>query len=501
MSIGVSESQESTIHIGSATFNLPYRNLVPDLSPEEFEALKADIGKRGQLVPIMVDDKLTVIDGHHRLMAIYSLREHEGIKIDPRILIQPGLEESEKEELAVKLNSKRRHLTREQKQEWAAALRGKGWSYPRIAGALGVDQQTVLNWAPERSAFENSKPEQVSGSDGKAYPADQLSDDEIQERRRKVWGLHEEGLSQRAIAKQLDCSIGTVNSDLRAGSYVSAGAADSEATKALLDKVEKLPKGANTRKDAQREASRGAKKEKIEDRAQAFQARGDLTIHHGRLEETELGTEVFDLVITDPPYDVADADIDRPSHTSDLKRNYGDWDKQASYPIEAWAKKIADSMSQGASLYLFISDNLMERWKLALIAAGLEWRQVLVWHKTNPAPQIRQTKWCSAQEFILHLSKGRPKYFNWLGQNEMHSVLTGPIAQGNERLGHATEKPAWILEKLVSVSGQAGMKMLDPFAGSGTSGGAAIKAGLHATLIEPESAHITLIKARFSHVA
>jgi hypothetical protein len=76
------------------------------------------------------------------------------------------------------------HLTREQKQEWAGALRSKGWSYPRIAGALGVVEGSVREWC---STSQNYEVEQTTGSDGKAYPADQLSDDEIQERRRKVW--------------------------------------------------------------------------------------------------------------------------------------------------------------------------------------------------------------------------------------------------------------------------------------------------------------------------
>lgn len=80
------------------------------------------------------------------------------------------------------------HLTREQKQAWAGALRGKGWSYPRIAGALGVSDPTVLAWLGDsRSTSRNLEVEQTTGQDGKQRPAEMPSDDEIQERRRKVW--------------------------------------------------------------------------------------------------------------------------------------------------------------------------------------------------------------------------------------------------------------------------------------------------------------------------
>ena len=40
--------------------------LIPDLTDEEYLALKADIEKRGILIPVEIDKEGNILDGHHR---------------------------------------------------------------------------------------------------------------------------------------------------------------------------------------------------------------------------------------------------------------------------------------------------------------------------------------------------------------------------------------------------------------------------------------------------
>ncbi|HVB27379.1 MAG TPA: ParB N-terminal domain-containing protein, partial [Mycobacteriales bacterium] len=57
--------------------------LFPDLMPEKFAALKAEIAERGVIVPVVIDAETgEVIDGHHRLRAVEQLRS-EGAKVAP----------------------------------------------------------------------------------------------------------------------------------------------------------------------------------------------------------------------------------------------------------------------------------------------------------------------------------------------------------------------------------------------------------------------------------
>jgi site-specific DNA-methyltransferase (adenine-specific) len=99
---------------------------------------------------------------------------------------------------------------------------------------------------------------------------------------------------------------------------------------------------------------------------------------------------------------------------------------------------------------------------------------------------------------MIYLTRGARATWSWLGESEMRNVFTGPAASDSERFGHPTTKPAWLLDKLIRVSGLPGGRLLDPFAGSGTSGVAALSAGMSATLIEPAPEFIQMIRARLA---
>ncbi|MHB8671600.1 MAG: hypothetical protein ACYDAD_13760, partial [Acidimicrobiales bacterium] len=124
--------------------NAPYQ-LLPDLSAEEFAALKADIAERGVLVPVEVDEAGAILDGHHRLRAWSELRA-EGLRVPdyPRI-VRSGLAEVDKRSLVRALNLTRRHLSAVQRRAVIAeALAEEPRRSDRShAAALGVGHKTV----------------------------------------------------------------------------------------------------------------------------------------------------------------------------------------------------------------------------------------------------------------------------------------------------------------------------------------------------------------------
>jgi len=152
---------------------LALSQLLPQLTEEEFQALKADIAERGVQVPVEYDEDGNILDGHHRVKACQEL----GIKDWPRI-VRVGLSEEEKIEHILSLNLNRRHLTKEQKKEIARELRKRGWSYPRIAKVLGVSHVTVMHWCKDMNVEPTCNKLQdgediayVRGLDGKLRPA------------------------------------------------------------------------------------------------------------------------------------------------------------------------------------------------------------------------------------------------------------------------------------------------------------------------------------------
>lgn len=134
--------------------------VMPDLTPIEYEALKADIEERGVLVPVEVDETGAILDGHHRVKAWQELRS-EGVNLPdyPR-MIRTGLTEEQKRNHARSLNVLRRHLSREQRDEVMRAMRADGMTYQEIADRVGVSYGTVHNAAADvniKFDIENSR--------------------------------------------------------------------------------------------------------------------------------------------------------------------------------------------------------------------------------------------------------------------------------------------------------------------------------------------------------
>jgi ParB-like chromosome segregation protein Spo0J len=146
--------------------------LMPDMSPAEFEALKADIAQRGVMVPIDVDESGEILDGHHRYRAWAELHKNEV----PSAIVREGLSEQEKRAFARKNNILRRHLTREQvRQLIAEQLKDSPeWADNRVAEELGVDGKTVGSVRDDLEATsEIPKLDRLVGKDGKTRPRKQ----------------------------------------------------------------------------------------------------------------------------------------------------------------------------------------------------------------------------------------------------------------------------------------------------------------------------------------
>lgn len=138
---------------------------LPDLPPEEFEVLKADIAEKGLQYPVIQDEKGNVLDGHQRERALKEL----GIKHYP-VKVISGLSEQEKWHYAVAVNVKRRHLTTAQKRMLIEQelKRTPDIANNWLAEVLGVDKTTVQS---TRKRLESTcgipKLTKLRGKDGK----------------------------------------------------------------------------------------------------------------------------------------------------------------------------------------------------------------------------------------------------------------------------------------------------------------------------------------------
>ena len=159
------------------TFTLhPVCDLFPEMDAEEYEQLKADIEKNGQIDPIIVTSKGEIIDGRHRYRACQSLGKR--VKSTTRYIADDELLD-----FVISANLRRRHLTDSQRAAIAAEIATLKRGDPANLRSLTQAQAAKLMNVSERSVHTEVKvkeadPElhqQVKAGKASVHAAKQIS--------------------------------------------------------------------------------------------------------------------------------------------------------------------------------------------------------------------------------------------------------------------------------------------------------------------------------------
>ncbi len=100
----------------SLHLNPEYDRLLPKMSEEEFTELKNSIEQEGQHYPIIVNENLEVLDGHHRFRACMELG------IEPDFEVKQFDDKLLEKKFVIEANLRRRHLNNFQLVELAVPL-------------------------------------------------------------------------------------------------------------------------------------------------------------------------------------------------------------------------------------------------------------------------------------------------------------------------------------------------------------------------------------------
>ena len=136
-------------------------------------------------------------------------------------------------------------------------------------------------------------------------------------------------------------------------------------------------------------------------------------------------------------------------------------------------------------------------WRGAFTSAGLDFCRTGAWIKVGATPQFTGDRPAAGFEAITIVHPKGKKRWNGGGS---HAVWAEPIALnrgGNgSRPDHPTVKPTPLLETLVSLFTDPGDLILDPYAGSGTTGVAALRLGRRCIMVEREPKWAELARER-----
>ena len=139
----------------SLRVNPEYKKLLPKMSDEEFAGLKASIQAEGQHYPIVANEDLEILDGHHRLRACVELG------IEPDFEVRKFEDKLLEKKFVIEANLRRRHLNNFQLVELGVPLLEieKELAKKRQAagGKMGRDIQLGLVPDDAKPAFKKSK--------------------------------------------------------------------------------------------------------------------------------------------------------------------------------------------------------------------------------------------------------------------------------------------------------------------------------------------------------
>lgn len=184
----------------------------------------------------------------------------------------------------------------------------------------------------------------------------------------------------------------------------------------------------------------------------------------------------IDLVLTDPPYGIADrAKLTKTKgQIVSTKQAWGNdfqdrWEHIGDYYqwLKPFIAQFVRVLKDDGSLILFL-----DRKYTGLIAHCLEeefdlnFKNKIYFKKRNPVPSIRKNNYRSTIEEAVWFTKGKQYTFNFGSQADMVQIYEGAI--GRKQTQHPTEKYGWMIEPLIRNHTKPGNVVLDAFAGSAT---------------------------------
>jgi site-specific DNA-methyltransferase (adenine-specific) len=237
---------------------------------------------------------------------------------------------------------------------------------------------------------------------------------------------------------------------------------------------------------------------------------GAVTLYHGDCREVLPLLDSVDHVITDPPYarDVYVRMNGREEMAAQAPKihrigNGGSIRAMAAGEIGhiddiLWhvARQIGRVTRRWAIVYSDVET--IGRWRSALEDAGLKYVRTGAWVRTNSMPQMSGDRpGVGFEPCTIAHAAGRSK---WNGGG-LPAVWIYPRTHQSDRPDHPCPKPEPLITEQVSQFTDEGDLILDPFAGSGTTGVAAKRLGRRAILIEKEEKYCEVAARRLSQGA
>ena len=226
---------------------------------------------------------------------------------------------------------------------------------------------------------------------------------------------------------------------------------------------------------------------------------------------SELPDGSFDMVFADPPYFLSNDGISC-SGGKQVSVNKGEWDRGLSVEEKhefnrRWIRECYRLLILNGTIWISGSFHNIYSCGMALEQEGFRILNNITWEKLNPPPNLACRCFTHSTETILWAQKDDKRakhYFNYdlmkeiNGGKQMKDVWGGPLTPKSEKAcgKHPTQKPLYLLDRIVQASTHEEDTVLDPFVGSGTTCVSAKRLGRYSVGIDSSEEYLQIASGR-----
>ena len=218
----------------------------------------------------------------------------------------------------------------------------------------------------------------------------------------------------------------------------------------------------------------------------------------------------FDMIFADPPYFLSNGGKKIQGRRM-VSVNKGEWDKKKSSDVidkfnQEWINQCKPLLKDNGTIWVCGTYHNIFSVEKCLRNAGFRIINIITWQKSDPTPTWGNLHFNFSSEYIIWAKKTpvANHYFNYELMKKLNGGKLMPDVWKLPTVGlwektcgkHPTQKPLRLLYRIILASTKVGDIILDPFAGSSTTGIAANLLGRKFIDIEQDEDFLLLGKKR-----
>ncbi len=242
---------------------------------------------------------------------------------------------------------------------------------------------------------------------------------------------------------------------------------------------------------------------------------GDFLLYHADCLEVLPRLKDVDVIFADPPYFLSSGGIT--CHAGRMVSvDKGEWDKPRGVKEthkfnRQWLRACRKALKKDGTIWVSGTHHSIFSVGFAMQELGFKLLNAVTWFKPNAPPNLSCRYFTHSTETVLWAARSEESkhYFDYDamkaegGGKQMRDLWQlSPPSKREKAFGkHPTQKPLALLRRIIRAGSREGELIVDPFAGSSTTGLAAVSLGRRFIGIDTDEGYLRLSVKRYQELA